>query len=187
MQYYALFLQGFNYSIKYRKSELHANAGCLSRLPIKDNSTNYDVVDIFQLDTIETLPTITDLRTATIKDKTLLKLYESLAYGKKLEKYDNSQIDTREFTLQNGVILRGHKVVIPQSLCNKILQELHLGHFGIVKMKNLARGYVWWPSINKDIEDLAKNCKDGNAFRNNPTKIESRCGNLLQPPLKEYM
>lgn len=36
MQHYALFLQEFNYSIKYRKSELHANADCLSRLPIKD-------------------------------------------------------------------------------------------------------------------------------------------------------
>ncbi|XP_071635762.1 retrovirus-related Pol polyprotein from transposon 17.6 isoform X1 [Temnothorax longispinosus] len=37
MQHYALFLRGFNYSIKYRKSEAHANADCLSRLPIKEN------------------------------------------------------------------------------------------------------------------------------------------------------
>lgn len=36
MQHYANFLQGFNYDIQYRKSENHANADCLSRLPIKN-------------------------------------------------------------------------------------------------------------------------------------------------------
>lgn len=39
MQHYALFLQGYNYTIKYRKSEEHSNAECLSRLPIR----GYDV------------------------------------------------------------------------------------------------------------------------------------------------
>lgn len=40
-------------------------------------------------------------------------------------------------------------------------------------MKNLARGYVWWPNIDQDIESLTKNCKDCNAFKNDPTKIEA--------------
>lgn len=31
MQHYAIFLQEYNYLIKYRKSEKHANADCLSR------------------------------------------------------------------------------------------------------------------------------------------------------------
>lgn len=172
MQHYALFLQGFNYSIKYRKSELHANADCLSRLPVKNDSTNYDVIDIFQLDTIKTLP-ITDLKLATRKDAKFSKLYESLASGKKFKKYENFRIDTHEFTLQSGIILRGHRTVIPQALHKKILQELHLGHFGIVRMKNLATGYVWWPNNDQDIESLARNCKDCNAFQNNPTTTEA--------------
>ena len=29
-------------------------------------------------------------------------------------------------------------------------------HAGIVKMKVLARLYVWWPNLNKDIEDCTK-------------------------------
>lgn len=38
MQHYALFLQGFNYDIKYRKSKLHANY--LSRLPVPNTNAN---------------------------------------------------------------------------------------------------------------------------------------------------
>lgn len=56
MQHYAIFLQGFNYTIKYRKSQSHTNADCLSRLPLKEYTKNIDVVDTFELSTLETLP-----------------------------------------------------------------------------------------------------------------------------------
>lgn len=51
MQHYAIFLQGFNYVIQYKKSEDHANADCLSRLPIDYQNSNSDVIDAFQIDT----------------------------------------------------------------------------------------------------------------------------------------
>lgn len=183
MQHYALFLQGFRYTIKYRKSELHANADCLSRLPIKESANN-DVIDAFQLSTIETLPiTFTELAAATGKDTTLAKLLKILISGKSPPKYNFSNVNVNEFTLQNGVILRGHKVVIPQTLQKKILQELHIGHFGVVKMKSIARGYVWWPNIDNDIEVLAKNCQNCNSFRNNPVKIEPH---VWEPPTTAF-
>ena len=45
-------------------------------------------------------------------------------------------------------------------LRNTILNELHLGHLGIVKMKKVARSYAWWPGIDKDIEILVKSCDE---------------------------
>lgn len=40
-----------------------------------------------------------------------------------------------------------------------MLQEIHSGHPGIVKMKALTRKYVWWPKIDTDIERACKECQ----------------------------
>ncbi len=39
-----------------------------------------------------------------------------------------------------------------------ILEELHEGHPGISKMKSLARCFVWWPGMDKALEEKVKLC-----------------------------
>ncbi|XP_049269907.1 uncharacterized protein LOC119385328 [Rhipicephalus sanguineus] len=41
------------------------------------------------------------------------------------------------------------RVVIPSPFRVPVLEELHLGHPGIVRSKELARSYVWWPGSPK--------------------------------------
>ena len=50
------------------------------------------------------------------------------------------------------------RVVIPSKLREHVLQELHHGHQGIVRMKALARSYVWWPQIDRELEECVKTC-----------------------------
>lgn len=61
-----------------------------------------------------------------------------------------------EITLREGILLRGHRVIIPKSLQSAILEEHHSRHVGIVKMKDLARNYCFLKNIDTDIEDLVK-------------------------------
>ena len=48
-----------------------------------------------------------------------------------------------QLTVQSGCILNGLQVVIPSSLRKVVLSELHEAHTGIVKMKSVARMYIW--------------------------------------------
>ncbi|XP_056647341.1 uncharacterized protein K02A2.6-like [Diorhabda sublineata] len=58
------------------------------------------------------------------------------------------------FSVVDGCLMLGHKVVIPCNLKGNILKQLHSPHFGIVKTKSLARSYVWWPQISYDNENV---------------------------------
>ena len=40
----------------------------------------------------------------------------------------------------------------------QVLVELRQGHLGVVKIEALVRSYVWWPGIDKEIEETAKTC-----------------------------
>ena len=63
-----------------------------------------------------------------------------------------------ELCVQDGSLLWGNRVVIPQSGRATVLAELHIGHPGICRMKGLARSIVWWPGLKEDIENTVKDC-----------------------------
>lgn len=61
--------------------------------------------------------------------------------------------------LPDGLILTKDQIIIPPVCRKAILDHLHSGHFGIDKMKSLSRLLCWWPNINDDIKQTAKNCE----------------------------
>lgn len=56
MSHYAIFLQSFEYEIRYSKSADHSNADALSRLPLPDLNTKKEEIKVIELNAIETLP-----------------------------------------------------------------------------------------------------------------------------------
>ena len=59
-----------------------------------------------------------------------------------------------------GCLLWGTRVIIPPSLQVRLLQELHHTHPGMVKMKLLARSYMWWPRMDSNIEEIVRSCNE---------------------------
>ncbi|MDA8003069.1 MAG: DDE-type integrase/transposase/recombinase, partial [Alphaproteobacteria bacterium] len=56
--------------------------------------------------------------------------------------------------------LWGSRVVVPKVLCQQVLDELHESHPGVSRMKAIARGVVWWPEMNSEIESKVHSCRE---------------------------
>jgi len=174
LQRYALFLAGFEYSIEYKNTTQHGNADGLSRLPLKKacDKEVVDPVEIFQVSLIEVLPVNADMiRQTTQRDPVLSRVMENTKQGwptvseKELEPFQRRK---DELTIQDGCLMWGSRVIIPPKHQAQLLAELHEGHLGIVKMKALARSYMWWPGMAKAIEEVAKGCTGCQLTQNNP-------------------
>ena len=55
-------------------------------------------------------------------------------------------------------MLKGGHIIIPTSLKQQVLDQLHTNHMGIEKTKLLACKSVYLPNINAHIEKYIKSC-----------------------------
>ena len=70
--------------------------------------------------------------------------------------------------MHHGFLMWGNRVIVPTNLRGRVLYALHDGHMGTVKMKGLAKGYVWWPQMDEDIEGVTKRYERCQGVANNP-------------------
>ena len=63
-----------------------------------------------------------------------------------------------ELTIEDGLILKGTRIVIPNKQWQAILKQLHEGHLGLNKCKLRAKETVYWPGLNNELENLVLNC-----------------------------
>ncbi|XP_063907429.1 uncharacterized protein K02A2.6-like [Zophobas morio] len=166
---YASFLSGFDYAVQCKKGRENQNVDCLSRIPVQKKGTSSDELIgeevnqifaqlIFQISS-EKVTSLT-IKNETEKDPELRKILHKL----------RNQAEDSEYTLLDGILFRKDRVLIPSSLRSHILNELHETHLGITKTKQLARRYVYWPSIDRDIERLVKGCESCALNQSNPPK-----------------
>ena len=64
-----------------------------------------------------------------------------------------------QFSVENGVLMRGSRIVIPPPLQQQILEKLHEGHLGITKCRDRARQSVWWPGLSTQLEKIVTSCE----------------------------
>ncbi|XP_052133101.1 uncharacterized protein K02A2.6-like [Frankliniella occidentalis] len=160
LQRWSVILGNYDYDLEYRKSSQMGAADMLSRLPVKeyafDETCNF-VVDLPDLPvSCETviLETSADPQLSAMKSY-IQKGWPATCPAADLKTY----FDVRyALSLENNCILLGDRVVVPPTLHKKILQNLHDGHPGMVRMKLRARSIMWWPTITKDIEDFVARC-----------------------------
>ena len=178
LQRYAILLSAYQYEIVYRNTKEHANADCFSRLPLKNSApfdNDVDYAKLFYVKQFETIPICAvTIAKETRKDKTLGRVLACVKTGQwaKDEELSPYFQKRNELSVYQGCIVWGPRVLIPKALQNGILELLHEGHLGVVKMKQIARSLVWWPKIDKCIELVTSKCSGCLSVRNAPTKVQ---------------
>ena len=129
---------------------------------------------IFNVRQIEALPvTSVQLKAATRRDPILSKvlLHTKRGWPSKVPEvwkpYWNRHL---ELSLKDECVMWGIRVIVPRKLQTEVLQELHQSHPGTVRMKTMARSYmyVWWPGLDREIEQLVKSCTSCQSVKNAP-------------------
>ncbi|XP_060771685.1 uncharacterized protein K02A2.6-like [Neoarius graeffei] len=172
MQRWAMLLSAHSYDIKYHKTDQHQNADGLSRLPLPVTKPESSSTGIFYFSQVEGMPvSAVQVKRATRMDPVLAGVLDMVMKGHSRSDVPDLQpyLSRRtELSIQSGCLLWGRRVVILPTLRKTVLRQLHVGHSGIVRMKELARSYFWWPGVDREIENVAKTCHKCQRVRNIP-------------------
>ena len=116
--------------------------------------------------------TIEEVAEATHLDNDLSQLRKLITSGakhlpKQLNMY-KSMVNEISVT-REGILLRGHRILIPKALRARVIDLAHAGHQGIVKTKKLIRSRVWFEGIDHAVETKVKKCKECQATTDKPS------------------
>jgi len=75
-----------------------------------------------------------------------------------------------ELVLEDGLILKGERIVIPFSERQNVMKNLHQGHLGRELTLKRAREYVYWPRMNEQIKEMIALCGVCNQHRREQRK-----------------
>ena len=158
---------------------MHGNADALSRLPLRSSTLEggnclYKVCSVFNLGQMEPLPvTSIQLPKATSNDPVLSKVVTFTRSGWPRAVSDTFKpffIHRMELSIEGDCLMWGIRVIIPLKLRDRVLQELHLEHPGVSRMKAVACSFVWWPNLDANIESLVKSHVPCQSVKSAPPK-----------------
>lgn len=159
-------LMDFHFNIIHKPGNSNI-ADYLSRHPLRDNNIHTNAVEAEQyINFIETHAkpiaiTLNELIDATKLDTVLQKVISCLNQNKFPNDNDLTPFKHIKDDLSitsSGLLLRDRRIVIPRSLQLKVAQIAHEGHQGLNKTKRLLRERVWYPGVDKQIENLISSC-----------------------------
>ena len=83
-----------------------------------------------------------------------------------------------DLSVEDGLITKGARLLIPSTLRKRFLEQIHEGHQGIEKCMLRVREAVFWPGISNDIHEIVKKCGICQAS----TKSTKPLGNVSEVP-----
>ena len=77
-----------------------------------------------------------------------------------------------ELMIENSILMKNSKVLIPETLKQKYLMQIHQGHQGIEACRSRAREFVFWINLNNDLKELVEKCDICQSQQNSTAVIQ---------------
>ena len=158
---WVLRLQGYDFKVVYRPGKTNV-ADALSRLnSVKqpDAGQKYDCVRAIVENCLPVALSAREIEEASYNDAELSQVKGCVRTGNWERCTFPSYAHIKdELCIYGEILLRGSRIVVPKTLRDKVVRLAHEGHQGIVKTKYRLRSKVWWPGMDKDVEQLCKVC-----------------------------
>ena len=159
---YRLRLMPYEMNLVYRPGKDENNpADYMSRHPQtqpKRENKGEEYIAFLTKHAIPKSLTLTEVQEATKKDIQLQCVMKAIQTGVWTDDLSEFKRFRDELSVFDGLILRAHRLVIPNELRRRVINIAHQSHQGIVKTKQLLREKVWFPGIDKLVEATVKSC-----------------------------
>ena len=174
IEHWNLRIQDYTFDIVYRNG-IENPSDFLSRHTVSQSThVNYQswagkCMNVLASHAVPKSMTLLDIQNATLNDQTLQNLAEIIEnnLSKSLGLPLNIDgIDTEELKLFakihtqltvnafNNITLRGSRIILPKSLRLQAITIAHEGHQCLVRTRQLLREKVWFPGIDKEVQDV---------------------------------
>ena len=164
LQRMLLELQRYNVTIKYRPGKEMQLANALSRCQAR---ASQEIKLDMRVDYIAfTKPWIEKLKDSMQRDPILVTVYQLTQQGWPHQRRHIPHLVRRywdfrdELSTDDGMRLKGPRLIIPGELQKEYLSRLHEGHLSASKVQENAKQYMYWTGIDVDIEDYTKQCQE---------------------------
>ena len=170
VQNYRMKLLNYSFKVVWRKGKEHSIPDALSRAPVSDPEPE-DKAGTIQVGAIVAHSVrrvcedllIQNLEAQAREDEDYKKLITAVIHGR----FDGESDYVRRFvpiqdelSVQDDLVLRGCRIVIPPIIVKDVVKRLHASRQGIDKTRRRARQSwpVYWPGFSVDIKSTVDNC-----------------------------
>lgn len=180
---WALRLQEYDFVVSYKSGRRHADADCLSRLPLPTTECDADNFDEYIAFVSTGFPDMDTFISEQRKDDSLQPLFAAAR---------ESAADNR-FRLRDGALYKTnfsatgarYLLVVPKSLRSHVLSAMHdeptSGHLGCTRTLYRAQERFYWPRMRNDTERYVASCTQCQRYKR-PTDAPSGRLQPVSPP-----
>lgn len=158
---WVLRLQAYDYEIVYEPG-VSSIADTLSRLSVSSPKAFDSTSEVYIRQLVDfSVPQaiiLKDVIEATKEDLSLQEVIKALVTDMWPDTDKLYKQFKPELHFSEGVLMRGDRLVIPETLQHQVIACAHEGHPGISVMQRRLRQKVWWPRMDIQAEKYVKSC-----------------------------